>query len=241
MNEFHSEIEDSEIASVADLAEQVVYRLGGCDTVTVRKTLQSAYADFARATKCFTTWYEFRTNGHDLVYRVSATLPKMYVDSICAVWLDGRRLVFPVQYKTSVLYGQPTIILRDSTVGGMASSRYALDRPNGDSVLTAIHRRVERMSFEPHTVRVRLVEMPKIGSECAPSWFLDKYGEAVVSGALIRLLGMANKPWSDPQQAQAELVRYENFTTSARIDSASEDGSPVGNGHIDTIDTSGLL
>lgn len=241
MSVHNAEIEDIEIESIADLAEQMVYRLNGCDPTMIRKMLQVAFADFARVTKCFTTEYEFETEEDECVYPVSATLPKMYVDSVCAVWLDGRRLVCPRQYRTSVIGGTPTIMLNDSAVERLSSSRYSMTRPDGSVCESAIRAAIDRAAFEPQTIRVRIVELPRIGSEAAPRWFLDKYGEAVVAGALVRLFGMTGKAWSDPAQAQTELVRYENFTTNARIDSASEDGSPVGNGHIDTIDTSGLL
>lgn len=103
------------------------------------------------------------------------------------------------------------------------------------------HPEYAERDYEPQKIRVRIVELPKMGSEVAPKWFLDKYGEAVVAGALTRLFGMNGKPWADAVQAQSELIRYENFTTQARINSASEDGSQCGNGHIEAVDTSDLL
>lgn len=240
MSERNPEIEEIEIESVADLDEQMVYRLSGCDPAMIRKSLQSAFADFARVTACFTTEREFWTKDGELVYPVAPKLSGMYVDSICAVWLDGRRLSRPEQYFTGVICGTPTVRLV-CDAGGAFSSRYALTRPDGSMNPIATRVAVERRAFEPQRLRVRTVELPRTGSEKAPRWFLDKYGEAVVAGAFVRLFGMTGKAWSDPAQAQSELIRYENFTTKARLDSLAEDVSPVGNGHIDAIDTSGLL
>lgn len=230
MSRYNDEIEDVELESIADLAEQMVFRLNGCTPTMIRKMLQIAYADFARVTCCFTTEYEFETEEGELCYPVSSTIPKMFVDTICAVWLDGRRLVCPSQYRTALIGGTPTILFNDRALTDFCTDDYLVRHPE-----------YADREYEPQKVRVRIVEMPKMGSEVAPRWFLDKYGEAIVAGALVRLYGMTNKPWTDAAQAQTELLRYENFTTNARINSASEDGSQCGNGHIDALDTSGLL
>lgn len=230
MSRYNEMIEDVEIASVADLAEQMVFRLNGCTPTLIRKMLQIAFADFARVSCCFTTEYEFETAKDELVYPVSTTLPKMFVDSIGAVWLDGRRLECPRQYRTSPMGGIPTIIFNERTLSDFCNESELVRNP----VLAG-------RDYAPQIIRVRITELPKMGSEAAPQWFLDKYGEAVVAGALVRLYGMSNKPWTDAAQAQTELIRYENFTTQARIASASEDGSQCGNCHIDALDTSVLL
>ena len=230
MSAYNDDIEDIELASIADLAEQMVFRLNGCTPTLIRKMLQIAYADFARVTCCFTNEYEFETEKDEICYPVANTLPKMYVDSIGSVWLDGRRLVCPRQYRTSLLGGTPTIIFNDRTLA---------DCYNDEELLR--HPEYSDRAYDPQKVRVRIVEIPCMGSEEAPKWFLNKYGEAVVAGALTRLYGMSNKSWTDSAQAQSEMIRYENFTTNARINSASEDPSQCGNGHIETVDTSDLL
>lgn len=238
MGEHNAEIAELEIESVADLAEQVVYRLPGCDPVMVRKTLQAAYADFARVTKCFTGERELETQEGVQAYPVLPSLPQMYVDSICAVWLDGRRLRMPQDCRTAVLYGTPVVQIRADDA---ANSRYSLARPDGSVTAASVRREVESRAYEPQKLKIRFVELPKMGSEDAPRGFLDKYGEAVVAGALVRLFNMTGKAWTDTAQAQSELVRYENFTTQARLDSVDADSSPVGNGHVETLDMSVLL
>jgi len=230
MSIYNSEIEDIEIESVADLAEQMVFRLNGCTPTLIRKMLQIAFADFARVSCCFTTEYDFDTEKDELCYPVSSTLPKMFVESVGAVLLDGRRLECPRQYRTRFVGGVPMIEFNERTISDFYSEEELIKKPI-----------LKDRPYDPQKVRVRITELPKMGSESAPRWFLDKYGEAVVAGALVRLYGMSGKPWADAVQAQTELIRYENFTTQARIGSASEDGSQCGNGHIDTVDTSGLL
>ena len=238
MSEYNSEIEEIEIASIGELAEQMVYRLSGCDPTMVRKQLQVAFADFARVTRCFTTERVIETKDGVVEYPIMPTLPQMYVDTISAVWIDNRRLTCPEQYRAVISHGRPTVVLTDSNIG---TPNYLFERPDGSTTNMATRFAVESRGFEPQKLRVRLIEQPKIGSEVAPRWFYDKYGEAVVAGAFVRLFNMTGKAWSDAAQGQAELLRYENFTTNARLDSVAEEGSPVGNGHINTIDTSMLV
>lgn len=230
MSIYNDTVEDIELESIADLAEQMVFRLNGCTPTLIRKMLQIAYSDFARVTSCFTSEYDFETEKDELIYPISATMPKMFVDSIGAVWLDGRRLSCPKQYRTSVFGGVPQVMLNERVMTDYYTPEELERRPD-----------LENRPYHPQMVRVRIVELPKMGSETVPRWFLDKYGEAVVAGALVRLYGMTGKSWTDAAQAQTELLRYENFTTQARLNSVGEDPSQCGNGHIDTVDTSGLL
>lgn len=64
---------------------------------------------------------------------------------------------------------------------------------------------------------ITTVEQPIDGSESAPSWFLKKYGTAVESGALARLMSMTGKAWSDPAQAKAEAVTFNDYMTQAKL------------------------
>ena len=81
--------------------------------------------------------------------------------------------------------------------------------------------------------------MPNSGSERIPRWFVRKYGDAICAGALVRLYSMSEKRWTDIAQARIELCRWEGYVAGARIGSVG--GSPFGNGHINTVDTSELL
>lgn len=238
MSEYNSEIEEIEIASIGELAEQMVYRLSGCDPTMVRKQLQVAFADFARVTRCFTTERVIETKNGVVEYPIMPTLPQMYVDTISSVWIDNRRLTCPEQYRAVLRHGMPTVVL---TSGNLGTPEYVLERADGSATNLATRLAIESRAYGSQILRVRLIEQPKIGSETAPRWFYDKYGEAVVAGAFVRLFNMTGKAWSDAAQGQAELLRYENFTTNARLDSVAEEGSPVGNGNINTIDTSMLV
>ena len=92
---------------------------------------------------------------------------------------------------------------------------------------------------EPQYAVVSTVEMPGLESEDIPVWFLEKYGDAIISGTIAFLAMMTNKPWSDPAIAGAEKIAYENAINDAVISVAS--GGVFANGGIDVYDCSNLL
>ena len=54
-NSFQQEQETPELEMLSELAENLVFRLRGCDDVMIRKTLQEVYREFCRETKCLTS------------------------------------------------------------------------------------------------------------------------------------------------------------------------------------------
>lgn len=43
-----------------------------------------------------------------------------------------------------------------------------------------------------------------------PRWFVERYGECITHGALMRIYAMSGKPWSDPTLARMHGVAYNN-------------------------------
>ena len=214
---FNREHEPFEAANISQLAERVVYRVNGCDNMTVLLVLRATFADFARLSCCFTTIRDVELEAGEREYPVAQMIPGMFVDSVSGVMLRGRRLETPRHYIVST--GRvPVVVLAPELVPD------SVDANN------------------PISISIRAVERPKMNSEIAPAWFIQKYGDAIVSGALAKLFAMSNRPWSDPVQAQIELVAWQNALSSARIDSFREDASQNGSGHLhQTIDSSGVL
>ena len=200
------------MADIAALAENIVYRLPGVADVMVRKMLQAAYADFARLSCCFVSWCDTETEEDVTEYPVAAMIPGMTVAAVSEVRIDGRKLVHGRDYRIFNAGMAPVVVLESHT-----------------------------MSADPRILSVRAIEQPKYNSERAPRWFIDKYGEAVVSGALVKLYGMSGRRWSDQDMARQEMVRYENFCTNARLNSLSSDGCQFGSGSTNPVDMSGVL
>ena len=78
------------------------------------------------------------------------------------------------------------------------------------------------------TLLVRFIMLPKRGSENIPETILDRYGTAIIHGALASLFAMLGREWSDAQQAQIESALYDKA-----VEDASEMtvfGDQIGNG-----------
>jgi len=211
-NSFHEPWEIPEMEDIAALSENIVYRLPGVDNIMVRKTLQSVYADFARLSCCFVSWRDIETEEYISEYAVHPMIPGMNVRSVSDVTIDGRKIVNGRDYAIITVGITPVIRLSSNA-----------------------------MSIVPRIISIRTVEQPKYNSESAPRWFIEKYGDAIVAGALVKLHGMTGRPWADQEMMRQETVRYENFCTEARVKSFSDDGSQFGSGSLNPVDMSGVL
>ena len=229
-NSFKKEQVKPEFEALADLAEDLVYRLPGCDSVMIRKTLQNVYRDFARQSCVFKTVRRAHIVGHDACF--GPTLSDMYVDAVVDVRIANRKLLYGHEYE---VVGNSKIVLR-----GMPE----FDVGSGDEALKFI---VDAAELAPQfkkcvipDLEITCVEVPKNGSESVPSWFFDKYSEAIVSGVLFRLMVMTNKPWSDSAQAMIEKNAYEAAMNEAKVRYAG--GGQFGSGDVGSaVDTKALI
>ena len=216
------------VASIAELGVKMIHRLPGCTDEEVRRALQSAYCDFCRLTSCYTDTQEIELEAGEDMYPVVPYKPDCFVDSVIRVALD--RMVLRPGRDYKILTG-PVVSL--ALAGWLVPEQYTPEQIAARPELTGRN--------DPKVLRVTAVEIPRLDAERAPRWFYDKYGEAVVAGALVKLFGMTNKPWTDGAQAQHELVRWENYVTEARLRGVADDHSISGSGAISALDTSGLL
>lgn len=86
---------------------------------------------------------------------------------------------------------------------------------------------------------LEVVEMPGIGCEEAPQWFIDKYGDVIVSGVLGQLMSMTGRAWSDPQVASDERMKFNSALTEARTRSCT--GGQMSAGKLNFIKRGNLL
>ena len=176
-----------EYAAIAELADNLVYRLPGCEDETVRRSLREAFCDFCRLSNALVTVQDVALEPGTCNYPVPAVTPKCTVESVASVELRGYSLRAGRDY--GILPG-PELVFRESLLPAEG---------------------------EECSVCVKCVEMPRTGSERAPRWFIRKYGDAICAGALVKLFGMTGRPWSDPMQMRMELVRWENAITTTRM------------------------
>ena len=211
MSSLHEKNDDVEMVTLSSLAENMVYRLPGCSDTMIRKTLQESYRDFCQNTNVFLSKVDVRTNDLSETIEVSSC-GGGFIETVESVRLNGAKLNH-----------------RDFR------AKYC-----GSCVKISLLGNFGIKTNSESEVSVKFIEIPDITSEKIPRWMLQKYGDAIVSGALFRLFSMSNKPWSDPQQALYERERLLNFATLARINSAQDE--TMGTSAVDcAVDTSWIL
>ena len=213
-NSFETELERPECETLASLAQNLVYRLPGCDDNTIRLTLREVYADFCRRSCCLRVRRHFPIE-RDGIYRVPVALGGT-VRNVTAVRLRGVSLREGREWHADggTVFVDPHVTVVD------------VDYLDGHRI--------------PDPVEIAWIEVPGFGSEQIPRDILARHGEALCSGVLARLLAQTQKPWSDPQLAPVEASRYEAAVNEEcqRLYAASPHGSgSLGN----AIDTSSLI
>ena len=212
-NSFETELEAPEYETLASLAQNLVYRLPGCDDTTIRLTLREVYLDFCRRSCCLRVRRLFPASPNGR-YPVFASRGGT-VRNVTEVCLRGR-------------------LLREGRDWRMDGNGAVFVDPR----LVRANDEPPRCGRKCEPVEIAWIEVPALGSEEVPRGFIGRYGEAMCAGVMARLLGIANKAWSDPQMAAVEGSRYEAMVNEER----QKLYSPSGSGAMgDVFDTSSLI
>lgn len=230
-NTFQREQERPEVETVAELAENLVYRLPGCTDLMIRKTIQEVYREFCRETKCLTSERMVEVEPGCAEYPLFPAFGGV-VDNVRAV-LDGpRRLKRGPDYVTRG--ARPTVlVLSPRWVPGLPPP------PPPDGMAVPVSTPGETPSVplaeahvhcEPRRLLVVQEEIPGLNSEKAPRGFVERHGEAICSGVMFRLCSMTGRAWSDANVAALERVNYENAKSEERM----RRETPPGGRFVDT-------
>ena len=171
---------------LASLAAEMVWRLPGCADVSVRLALQSAWREFCDGSEC-------------LRFPLRAPLER------------GRR-VYPVAapYGASVRRVAYAALERPGDIRRLREGEDFAVR-NGTPPAIALAREPGDPGAEPPPFLIALLVLrPVRGSEDIPPDLLDRHGDAIVHGAMWRLLSMQGRPWSDPAAARDERTAFDN-------------------------------
>ena len=221
MNFFETEWERPEFDSVPSLAQNMVYLLRDCDDFLVRKMLQETYRDFCKRSAALRTWRRVEVERDMGAWPVAPILSGE-IDCVTQVLWDGT--LFPIRGwrvgGNPPILSMPSLSEHDFFFGSRAP--VGQERPNVgsfepprppipiDGEPPAPPRGV------PRGILVEAVEIPHLNEERAPKSFLQRYGDALVDGALVRLFSMTNRPWSDSEQARQRGIAYSNALSEAR-------------------------
>jgi len=185
---FDEETETPEMETLASLAENLVYRLPGCADLMIRKTIQEVYRDFCRRSCCLQGRRHF-TISYDEPDIVVGPMFGGLIDCIAEITYNRRKLG-----KRDYVVTGSRISFRDGLIPYDGCDESQLPK-----------------------IDVLTIEIPKIGSERVPCWFLQKHGEDICAGVLARLQRMTGKAWSDATEAQMNNIVYENAVNEARM------------------------
>lgn len=223
MGDFTTEWERPEFDSVPSLAEDMVYLLPGCDSVLIRKMLQATYRDFCRRSAALRTWRRVEAEPHVRMCPVVPVLSGV-IDCVTRVLFGHSRR----EVRDWRVVGDPPMLelpctLRQYLIDETPGVVWVQDKPNVGALPVVVEH------GERHVVRCHLwveaVEIPHIGEERAPREFLQRYGDALVDGALARLFSMTGRPWTDVEQARQRGVAYSNALSEARLRSQCGGGA----------------
>lgn len=196
--------------TIAELGPNVLYRVPVCGDETVRRSLINAYSEFCRRSSCFTSVIVCDIEEGVTDYPV---LPKHggYVDAILRAWTEHFILRENKDY--AIVDGIP-VVLRLAT----APSELFGNAPK---------------------LHVLTVEQPMQDSSFAPQWFIDRYGPAIISGALAEIYAMQGMPWYRPDAAIIESRKFQDAIHGAKMRSIS--GTNASSGRTSALDLSNLI
>jgi len=230
-NSFQQEQEIPELEMLSELAENLVFRLRGCDDVMIRKTLQEVYREFCRETKCLTAERMIEIVPGQFNYPLVPVLGEVVTD-VRAVAIGTQRLSPGFDYSTQwvgrlMLHlsprwipPPPPIVLDGMIVPVSVPGEQPPSVPLAERHIHAA----------PVFARAVQEEVPALNSEKVPRFFIALHGEAICSGVLARLFAMTGRAWSDPQQAAIERANYEGAKSELRM----RRETPPGGRFIDT-------
>ena len=229
MADFTTEWERSEFDSVPSLAEDMVYLLPGCDSVLIRKTLQASYRDFCKRGAALRTWRKIPLEHGHFHYPVAPVFSGE-IDCVTQVlWAHSRVPVrgWRVSGDSPAMLEIPRHFSRHYVDETLPNIVWVQERENVGAQPVEVPNGDDERRFFCAAVMVEAVEIPHIGEERAPREFLQRYGDALVDGALARLFSMTAKPWTDAEQARQRGIAYANALSEARQRSMC--GGPAAN------------
>lgn len=215
-NEFQSEWDEPELSGLADLAENLVYRLSGCDDTTIRKTLQEVAREFVRETQALTV-RQIVLPAAPRLYPVPVRFGGKVADVRFVGVPGGRELRRGVDWEVGASHPLEVKLLRPLAVSADGTDDRDPVRFTPAVNIVGEEEHPEEGPGVSHAIVVVSVEHLGMFSEKLPSEFLHIHGDAICAGTMARLCQMAQRPWSDPQVALSELQRYENAKSELRM------------------------
>lgn len=130
-------------------------------------------------------------------YEIDAPSKDAYVARVSGVWLNNLKLE-PEQ-------------LKKPKVEGVKPTGYHTSRARSTITLNG-------SPLAGDILVVRAVYAPSLQSKNLPDFLMERYADAIASGAKHRLMAMPGKDWSNPSISQFYRTQYDGALTDARIE-----------------------
>lgn len=216
-NTFQNEVEAPELETLANLAENLVYRLPGCDDTVVRKTLQEVAREFVSDTQCLTSRQRLEVDEGGMCFPAPRFGGK--VAEVRAVWKFSRLLRRGIDWNWPVGSGLRLAqhIIQHGVEAAHATGVEPVDARRYTPARNVMGETPASASPMPSPFTALVVERLPLFFESLPRALLGEHGDAICAGALARLLSMTGRPWSDMVQAAQERTNYENAKSALRM------------------------
>jgi hypothetical protein len=203
------DMEPIETDNIGSLAQLILPELPGCGDLVVRQQLGYALREFCRETDACVVTHEY-------------------------CFSDGEEM--PNGAKCFHLCGAPSGMIVGTVLDVCC---------DGCSVpFDVFGEAMPKVAVQPYygasgKATVRFSVYPKVGGEACPRWFKERYAEAITAGAMVNLLSMSGKAWSDPQRAAQYSTVYQGAIAEATY--RRMNGGVMSSGLMDAIPQGGLF
>lgn len=175
------------VSQLGNLKAWMVQRLPGCTDEVMEQALRDAWRDFCIRTEWWRPALDLNLVAEQTVYPL--TLPSAsHIQRIAGVFSRTEDDV------TNRLDGRP-----------LPATAY--DVLNNDQTgIVSLYLKWTPREAATGAIRVRPILVPKLATQAPPPvWILERWGDALASGAVWALAKQSGKPWSDPK---AEALVY---------------------------------
>lgn len=198
---------------IEDFYKFVSFELPGCPEELMRQAIVYTAKDFCSRTHAWNVFMDpIRLVDDVAEYELEYPYGSKPVAAM-AVWIGARKL-------DPITSNQLADALPDWQTAKSNEPRF-YNAAKLDSAITVYPTPIN--STAELTMRVALE--PRLDSAQLPDMLLEKYADAIASGAKARLMVMPNKQWSAPANGVAYKAAYEGAVVEARIE-VIHDGVP---------------
>lgn len=196
------------------LFDEVLTEVVGVPQPVALNAIRSAAIEFCERSG---VWTETHAPINSVANQAKYVFVPAAGTEVCGIfqaWYSGLKIVHktPAQLESLVATPGSTFVTGTPWTAQKGIPRYyTMDRPD-EFILSPYP---EQAVLAAITLKVIL--RPTRASTSMAKWVLDKYFETIAHGAKLRLFSMVQKPWSSPEHAGFNNLKFEKGITDASV------------------------